>query len=329
MDMDGTNTTMSMGDAMIPYLHFTRGDYLLFKTWKPTSTGAVAGACIGLVLLAIFERWLFAVRSALDYHWRRKGLALASLGINSRPIEDTEKPLQLKSHDSQGQNPLDVIQRPISTFTRTIPPFIFAHDIPRGLLHGGQALLAYVLMLSVIVSINVASLSESKRVDILATPIMYSYKFNMVVLFAALALLTGVDAHFRLLYPEPRGPFVADQEPNFCGGYTDAVANRSTFPLSGGFFSIKTGHPDWTSGVLISTAQNPVSFDNFSVNGVQQIVGPYAKETNAGTFCIPLNISAAGIEGVQDGSNVTIQTNDNTNSAPTLRWQATSPYLQT
>ncbi|KAG5719315.1 hypothetical protein E4T56_gene13298 [Termitomyces sp. T112] len=129
----------------------------------------------------------------------------------------------------------------------------------------------------------------------------------MLALFAVLVLLTGVNAHFRLLYPEPRGVFIEDQEPNFCGGYTNAVANRTTFPLSGGFLSIKTGHPGWTSGVLLSTAQDPVSFDNFSVNGVQQIVGPYAKEANAGTFCIPLNISAAGIENVRDGSNVTIQ----------------------
>ena len=32
---------------------------------------------------------------------------------------------------------------------RTIPPFILAHDLPRGLIHAGQALLTYVLMLSV------------------------------------------------------------------------------------------------------------------------------------------------------------------------------------
>lgn len=108
------------------------------------------------------------------------------------------------------------------------------------------------------------------------------------------------------------------------GGYTDAVANRSQFPLSGGFFSVKTGHPDWTGGtsicalptnvlthtqaaVLISTAQNPRSFDNFSVNGEQQLALPYAKEKDAGTFCIPLDLAAANITGVEDGANVTIQ----------------------
>ncbi|KAF5377557.1 hypothetical protein D9615_005204 [Tricholomella constricta] len=126
-------------------------------------------------------------------------------------------------------------------------------------------------------------------------------------LFTALALITSVNAHFRLLYPEPRGPFVADNEPNFCGGYNNAVNNRSTFPLSGGFFTIKSGHPGWTAGVIISTVQNPNSFDNFSVNGEQQIVGAYAKSDDAGTFCMPLDISAAKIDGVKDGANVTIQ----------------------
>ncbi|KAG6911779.1 hypothetical protein DXG01_000025 [Tephrocybe rancida] len=69
--------------------------------------------------------------------------------------------------------------------------------------------------------------------------------------------------------------------------------------------------PPLTAGVLISTVQNPVSFDNFSSNGVQQVVGPYAKEKDAGTFCIPLNISAAGIDSLKDGSNVTVQVYSN------------------
>ncbi|KAF8078385.1 hypothetical protein FPV67DRAFT_1465086 [Lyophyllum atratum] len=126
-------------------------------------------------------------------------------------------------------------------------------------------------------------------------------------LFTALALLSSVNAHFRLLYPEPRGVFVADNEPGFCGGYNNAANSRSTFPLSGGFFTIKTGHPGWTAGVIISTLQNPTSFDNFSKEGKQQIVGPYAKSDLAGTLCVPLNISANGVDGVKDGANVTIQ----------------------
>ncbi len=43
------------------------------------------------------------------------------------------------------------------------------------------------------------------------------------------------------------------------------------------------------------------------MNGVEQFAYPYAEEASAGTFCMPLNISAAGIDGVKDGANVTLQ----------------------
>lgn len=36
-----------------------------------------------------------------------------------------------------------------SKSTRTIPPFIASHDIPRGAIHALQTLLGYILMLSV------------------------------------------------------------------------------------------------------------------------------------------------------------------------------------
>lgn len=52
---------------------------------------------------------------------------------------------------------------------------------------------------------------------------------------------------------------------------------------------------------------NPNSFDNFTVSGNQQLVRGYAKAENAGSFCMPLNISAANIPEAKDGANVTIQ----------------------
>ncbi|TEB39303.1 hypothetical protein FA13DRAFT_465677 [Coprinellus micaceus] len=123
-----------------------------------------------------------------------------------------------------------------------------------------------------------------------------------VALFAA-----GASAHFRLNYPEPRGVFVAANEVNFCGGYVNAVSNRSTYPLSGGVFTINTGHAGFTVGVLLSTEQNPNSWESFSLNETQTFVRDYAREEGAGTFCIPLDIAGANIPGAVDGANVTIQ----------------------
>jgi hypothetical protein len=84
--------------------------------------------------------------------------------------------------------------------------------------------------------------------------------------FSTLALLTGaitvVNAHFQLAFPEPRGPFDDDNEVNFCGNetrflsilvlmfmadnYINAVSNRSEFPLSGGFITLNSEHPQWS-----------------------------------------------------------------------------------
>jgi len=57
---------------MIPYLHFTGGDALYFHSWTPKSAGAIAGACIGLALIAILERYVAALRGTLDSHWRTR-----------------------------------------------------------------------------------------------------------------------------------------------------------------------------------------------------------------------------------------------------------------
>lgn len=70
MSMDGAMDLAS--GAMKPYLHFTLGDILWFQGWVPQNAGAMVGACIGLFLLAIVERWIGACRSLMEAHWRKK-----------------------------------------------------------------------------------------------------------------------------------------------------------------------------------------------------------------------------------------------------------------
>jgi copper transporter 1 len=55
-----------------PYLHLAGGDYLYFKSWHPSSHGAIAGASIALVILALLERLLHATRGVMDARWRRR-----------------------------------------------------------------------------------------------------------------------------------------------------------------------------------------------------------------------------------------------------------------
>ena len=68
---DGSNPDMEMV-MMTPWLHFIGGDNLLFKSLHPSSHGAIAGACIVLGLLAIFERWLAGTRAVLETEWARR-----------------------------------------------------------------------------------------------------------------------------------------------------------------------------------------------------------------------------------------------------------------
>jgi solute carrier family 31 (copper transporter), member 1 len=68
---------------MIPYLHFTGGDHLYFSSWEPSSRGAIAGASLGLLILAILERGLHATRAVMDARWRRYALNDYSREITS------------------------------------------------------------------------------------------------------------------------------------------------------------------------------------------------------------------------------------------------------
>jgi hypothetical protein len=56
-------------------------------------------------------------------------------------------------------------------------------------------------------------------------------------------------------------------------------------------------------GVYISTLSNASSFDDFSPT----LVKPFFRQTDAGVFCIPIDIGAANVSGVADGVNVTLQ----------------------
>ena len=60
--------------------------------------------------------------------------------------------------------------------------------------------------------------------------------------------------------------------------------------------------------ILLSTVQDPTSFDNFTNStGGPQLARNFATGSGEGGFCIPLNLSASGISGVTNGANVTIQ----------------------
>ncbi|KAI0286794.1 hypothetical protein BGY98DRAFT_908697 [Russula aff. rugulosa BPL654] len=133
-------------------------------------------------------------------------------------------------------------------------------------------------------------------------------RFNFYTFALLTSAITAVNAHFQLAFPPPRGPFDDNNEVNFCDNYVEAVSNRSEFPLSGGFVTLNSEHPSWTLGILLSTVQDPTSFNNFTnSSGGQQLARNFSSFSGEGGFCIPLDLSNTGISGVSDGANVTIQ----------------------
>jgi hypothetical protein len=79
MDMDtnqtATGSTVADGMMMVmmtPFLHVIGGDYLLFQMWKPTSGGAIAGACVGLFFFALFERWVNSISPVVLDHLKQR-----------------------------------------------------------------------------------------------------------------------------------------------------------------------------------------------------------------------------------------------------------------
>jgi len=132
-------------------------------------------------------------------------------------------------------------------------------------------------------------------------------KLTWSALAIAFAAASAVNAHFQVLYPPVRGPFDDDNEVQFCDSYTEP-ANRSPFPLNDGLISWLTTHPSWTVGVLISTAASPTSFNDFHTSsGADQLVVGYYEGNGTNGLCVSVKPTAAGIPGIQNGTNVTFQ----------------------
>lgn len=66
---------------MLPYLHFTTGDVLWLQGWVPASPRAMVGACFGLFLLAMFERWLAAMRAVAERQWAKEYVFLSPCSL--------------------------------------------------------------------------------------------------------------------------------------------------------------------------------------------------------------------------------------------------------
>lgn len=130
-----------------------------FSGWTPTTAGETFGACLGLFFLAVLSRFLSAVKACAEVAWlhsyqqqnrarRRNGPIALPDTVASVDTPATQPMLQKEtSRDSSAPSyPSSATPTRQSPFS---PPFSLAIDLPRSLLFGLQAFIAYLLMLAV------------------------------------------------------------------------------------------------------------------------------------------------------------------------------------
>ncbi|KAG9217514.1 hypothetical protein CCMSSC00406_0008626 [Pleurotus cornucopiae] len=145
---------------MIPYVHFTPGDVLLFLGWVPKSNGAMVGTCIGLFLLGILTRWFAAIRVGGERIW--KGEDAARL-VDYKRDDDLDRLSSAQSADvseavsevskkrptsKQMQHPLAAILSSTVAALRSVK-IMPQHAYARGIMQVAQSALDFVLMLIV------------------------------------------------------------------------------------------------------------------------------------------------------------------------------------
>ncbi|KAH7322048.1 Ctr copper transporter [Rhizoctonia solani] len=116
-------------------------DALYFKAWVPRTSGALAGACIGLFLLALFERFLGGAKGLIEAWWRRQQ---ASTVTRSLVTPDNAS---VHSHSKSIESGRDYIMG--SSPVPLVAPFEPMRDLIRGVMQAVQSLIGFFLMLSV------------------------------------------------------------------------------------------------------------------------------------------------------------------------------------
>lgn len=154
MNMDhSSHSTMSSSSSMTMTMVFTNShDTPLFSSaWTPSSSGAYAGTCIFLVVLAIINRCLVAFKASMEHYWfathlNRRYIAIAGKSSEAGRI-DTDPDAKVASLvTAQGvEESVKVVRR----VSREPIPWRFSVDLPRAAMFLCITGVSYLLMLAV------------------------------------------------------------------------------------------------------------------------------------------------------------------------------------
>ncbi|KAH7101261.1 Ctr copper transporter [Auriculariales sp. MPI-PUGE-AT-0066] len=156
----GGSTNSSLVDGtMYSSFHFSLGETVWFQKWVPQSSGALAGAAIGLFLLAILERWIAVIRAVMEVWWKQRAETIISRQFEPLPSYPhphaaiVQGDQEVPGSDANS-SPVDPSRRLQSLLRDSVsgpwsPSFIISHDLSRGGLHMLHSAIQYALMLAV------------------------------------------------------------------------------------------------------------------------------------------------------------------------------------
>jgi len=147
-----SSSDMSSSTMMSMVFHNDQSTPLFSSAWTPSSTGAYAGTCIFLIVLAIISRCLVAAKSVLEQRWlaahlERRYVLVAGKTPEAGRIDADPTAKTASLVTAQG------VEESVKVVRRTAPetaPWRFSVDLPRALLYlciAGVSYLLYVLSL--------------------------------------------------------------------------------------------------------------------------------------------------------------------------------------
>ncbi|KDN45044.1 hypothetical protein RSAG8_05217, partial [Rhizoctonia solani AG-8 WAC10335] len=139
--VDVNTPEMVMGSDMMmmtPYFHWmANADALYFKAWVPRTPGGLAGACIGLFCLALFERFLDGARGLVEAWWRRQQASSATRALvlsDNASGHSQSKSIESGRDYLMGANPAPLVA-----------PFEPIRDLIRGAMQAVQSLIGFLV----------------------------------------------------------------------------------------------------------------------------------------------------------------------------------------
>lgn len=136
-DMSATGMTSS---SMMMTFFTGKGTALFSSDWVPSSTGAYAGTCIFIIILAFISRLISITKHSMEKSWQRKTLDARSIIIAGRNGELE----RLNGKEKPGSDNTLQFQR-TQALSRYAVPFRLSVDVPRALMFTLQAGLGYLL----------------------------------------------------------------------------------------------------------------------------------------------------------------------------------------